>query len=106
MDPIAKMEWAHTMGAYICIFALQASVISDVLWVSDALRHAVGFVLGHFKGQEISEWKYEVVALPKIWMKKFENFYPECLGRIFQIFSFIFWAMQWLHIFILKLPDF
>ena len=25
------------------------------------------------KGQEISEWKYKVVALPKIWTKEFEN---------------------------------
>ena len=29
------------------------------------------------KGQEISEWKYEVVTLPKIWTKKFEKFCPE-----------------------------
>ena len=28
------------------------------------------------KGQEISEWIYEVVALPKIWTKKFEKFCP------------------------------
>ena len=29
------------------------------------------------KGQEISEWKYEVVALPKLWTKKLEKFCPE-----------------------------
>ena len=29
------------------------------------------------KGQEISEWMYEVVELPKIWTKKLEKFYPE-----------------------------
>ena len=38
------------------------------------------------KGQEISEWKYEVVSLPKIWTKKFENFCPEYLGQNFSIF--------------------
>ena len=35
------------------------------------------------QGQEISEWKYEVVALPKIWTKKFEKFCPEYLGMDF-----------------------
>ena len=29
------------------------------------------------KGQEISEWIYEVVALQKIWTKKVENFCHE-----------------------------
>ena len=28
------------------------------------------------KGQEISEWIYEVFALPKIWTEKFEKFCP------------------------------
>ena len=28
------------------------------------------------KGQKISEWKYKVVALPKMWTKKLENFCP------------------------------
>ena len=38
------------------------------------------------KGQEISEQKYEVVALTKIWTKKFEKFCPEHLGQNFSIF--------------------
>ena len=57
------------------------------------------------KGLKISEWKYEVVTLPKIWMKIFGKFCPKYQGRFFQIFSFIFWAMWLLHIFILKFPD-
>ena len=32
--------------------------------------------IGRFKGQEISEWKYWVVPLPKIWTKKLEKFVP------------------------------
>ena len=35
------------------------------------------------KGQQISEWKYEVVALPKIWTKKIEKFCPEYLRQNF-----------------------
>ena len=43
------------------------------------------------KGQEISEWKYEVVALPKIWSKKFEKFCPEYLRQNFSnLFVHIF----------------
>ena len=38
------------------------------------------------KGQEISEWKYGVIPLPKIWTKKFEKFCPEYLGQNFSIF--------------------
>ena len=38
------------------------------------------------KGQFISEWKYEVVTLPKIWTKKFEKFFPEYLGQNFSTF--------------------
>ena len=45
------------------------------------------------KGQEISEWIHEVVALPKIWKKKLEKF---CLEV---------WAMRRLNILILKSPD-
>ena len=39
----------------------------------------------------------------KIWTKKFENFCPKLQGRIFQIFSFIFWAMRRLHFFIFEI---
>ena len=48
-------------------------------------------------GQEISEWKYKGVALPKkIWTKEFESIRAE---------FFKFWAKRRLHIFILKFPD-
>ena len=58
------------------------------------------------KGQKILKWKYEIVALPKTWKKMFEKFCPEDFkGRIFQIFSMIFWATRRLHIFILKFSD-
>ena len=56
------------------------------------------------KGQKISEGIYEV-ALPKMWTKKLEKFCPNLHGRIFLFFSFIFWAMQRLHILILKFSD-
>ena len=63
-------------------------------------------LLDSTKGQEISEWIYEVVALPIICMnEKLEKLCPEVLGWNFSIFLFIFWAMRWLHIFILKFPD-
>ena len=39
------------------------------------------------KDQEISEWKYEVMALPIIWTKEFEKFCPKLQGRIFQKFD-------------------
>ena len=35
------------------------------------------------KGQEISEWIYEVVALPKIWTKKIKKFCPDTTGQNF-----------------------
>ena len=38
---------------------------------------ALPFVGTDFKVQEISEWKYEIVALPKTWTKKLEKFYPK-----------------------------
>ena len=57
------------------------------------------------KGQLISEWKYEVVTLPKIWMKKFEKFCPKYSGQNFSNFSSIFWAMWRLYTFILKFTD-
>ena len=56
------------------------------------------------KGQEISEWKYEVVVLPKTWTKNLKKSVLSIQDRIFQIFSFILWAMRRLHIFILKFP--
>jgi len=34
------------------------------------------------KGQEISEWRYEV-ALPKVWTKKFEKFFSKYSGQNF-----------------------
>ena len=48
---------------------------------------------------------YEVVALPKIWTKKFEKFSPKYSGQNFSNFSFIFWAMWRLYTFILKFTD-
>ena len=33
------------------------------------------------KGQEISEWMYEVVTLPKKWSKKLEKFCPIVSGK-------------------------
>ena len=43
----------------------------------------LGFRLTHTKGQEISGWKYEVIALPKIWKKIFEKLYPEICWPLF-----------------------
>ena len=64
------------------------------------------FLSGGFtKGQEISKRKYGVVPLPKIWTKNFKNSALNTWGRIFQIFSFIFWAIRRLYIFILKFID-
>ena len=34
-------------------------------------------LIARSKGQEISEWKYKVVALPKIWTKNFEKSCPK-----------------------------
>ena len=44
------------------------------------------------KGQEISEWKYEVVTCPKHEQNFLKNSALNIQDRIFQIFSFIFWA--------------
>ena len=38
------------------------------------------------KGQEVSEWKFEVVALAKIWRKKFEKFCPKYSGPFSNFF--------------------
>ena len=38
------------------------------------------------KDQEISEWKYKVVALPKIWTKKLEKFCPKQISWPLQDF--------------------
>ena len=37
-------------------------------------------------GQEISEWIYEVVTMPKIWTKKLEKFCPIVSGQNFSKF--------------------
>ena len=39
------------------------------------------------KGQEISKWKYEVVALPKIWTKKLGKFCPKIYIFILKFFD-------------------
>ena len=80
----------------------------NMLWkylASLLLSKMLSFRLKESKGQYISKWKYEVVALPKIWMKKFEKVCPKYSGQNFSNFSFIFWAMRRLHIFILKFTD-
>ena len=57
------------------------------------------------KGQEISECKYEVVALPKIWTKKIEkfcpkNFFVHILGnaRTSYFLSEISWPLEQMQI--------
>ena len=73
----------------------QVWILVQILW----FHHKITKVWKQaIKGQEISERIYEVVALPKMWMKKLEKFCPE-------VFSFIFWAMRQLCIFVLKFPD-
>ena len=37
------------------------------------------------KGQEISEWKYEVIPLPKIWTRKFEKLSP----NLYQLLTWV-----------------
>ena len=61
----------------------------EIIFIATAMPHA--------KGQEISEWKFEVVALPKIWTSKFEKFCPKYSGQNFSNF--------FVHIFILKFAD-
>ena len=78
-----------------------ASIIMHVFFMS----HDKVIKCINSKGQEISEWKFEVAVLPKIWMKKIEKFCPKYSGQNFSNFLFIFWAMGQIHIFILKFPD-
>ena len=46
------------------------------------------------KGQEISEWIFEVVALPKLWKKKFEKFCPVTLGFFKFFLSMNIWCRR------------
>ena len=59
-----------------------ASIIMHVFFMS----HDKVIKCINSKGQEISEWKFEVVALPKIWTKKIEKFCPKYSGQNFSNF--------------------
>ena len=50
------------------------------------------FCFLHFKGHKFSEWIFEVVALPKIWSKKFEKFCPDVLWKVLFKLAALCWA--------------
>ena len=54
------------------------------------------------KGQKISKWKYEVVALPKIWTKDFEKFCHKYSGQNFSKLLFKFWTI-WTSYFLFEI---
>ena len=56
----------------------------------------------HTKGQKISKWKYEVVALPKIWTKDFEKFCHKYSGQNFSKLLFKFWTI-WTSYFLFEI---
>ena len=62
--------WQNLADTFIFYDSIWCRIVIFGRWVlSEFWQHFWGIC----KGQLISEWKYEVVALPKIWKKKFEN---------------------------------
>ena len=87
----SHIRWLHTIGSLHFFKEHCAHKKKSVSDMGNEYRKVAST-----KGQEISEWKCEVVTLPKIWTKKIIQ------GRIFKIFVHILGnAMT----FILKFPD-
>ena len=75
----SKLIICNIFGVHLLFESLNFS-----LWVLTVLtqeKEKVGLKVRLSKGQEISEWKYGVVPLPKIWTKNLKNSFAHILGN-------------------------
>ena len=76
----ASLNWYIKNALLIFVWLIANYLQKDFgdFWFPIPIYWYVGNAMYDFvKGQEISEWKYEDIALPKIWAKKFEKFCPD-----------------------------